>query len=332
MKLIKKATLAILVALTILSCSQDESDQGTVEELSVYARNYLKLNSAASNTQYSMSSNQGNPVNGSFQYLYNNAAAFSNGRLATDSISEPSDTTIYSPWVSCAVITNTDNDDGSITTIYDYGDGCEEGYDPYKYWMTGKYLSTSKNIMNHTGSIFTDSYAYQTEAINYGGRSYYNGDTTVWSYSGTSDFQGTSVYDTTLHTYSGNYVYSSDNTSLYNDVVYKYIGEGKSSYTEKNYIIESSKYEYENNSDYYKTEVLEPLVMKFDCNTNNTTAYFAWNTYVSGREFIRYKQGEQEGSFEINYGDGTCDNFITIIENGKSIEVDLGDRAIYALD
>jgi len=48
-------------------------------------------------------------------------------------------------------------------------------------------------------------------------------------------------------------------------------------------------------------------------------------TYVSGKERISYRQGDKEGSFIIDYGDGECDNVIVIIENGKRIKVDLSD-------
>ena len=49
-----------------------------------------------------------------------------------------------------------------------------------------------------------------------------------------------------------------------------------------------------------------------------------WSTYVSGHEVIHYRQDGVEGTFEIDYGNGECDNRITILENGKIIFVDLG--------
>jgi hypothetical protein len=114
--------------------------------------------------------------------------------------------------------------------------------------------------------------------------------------------------------------------------MYAYKGVSKSSYTEKKYVIEQNSSAYNNGSDYYKTQVLAPLVMRYDCYNKwtdaITTDYLYW-TYVSGREFIRYKQGDQEGSFEINYGNGECDNIIIIIENGKYVEVDLGKQPFY---
>ncbi|MDZ7606810.1 MAG: hypothetical protein U5K79_14745 [Cyclobacteriaceae bacterium] len=53
-------------------------------------------------------------------------------------------------------------------------------------------------------------------------------------------------------------------------------------------------------------------------------------TYVSGRERIEYRQGEESGLFEIDYGNGECDRIITIIEGGKKVEIDLGNDLIVA--
>jgi hypothetical protein len=56
---------------------------------------------------------------------------------------------------------------------------------------------------------------------------------------------------------------------------------------------------------------------------------FCWfPRYVSGRELIRYKQDGEEGSFIIDYGDGSCDSKITIIENNISVPLDLAKREV----
>ena len=313
----------------LFSCTED-TQKATVKDLSDYARNYLKMNLSGASQNSMALSNQGNPVNASFQRLFNSANGFSGGRLAEDSASvPPSDTTIINdPWVSCATVTTTLNKDGSQTTMYDYGDGCEEGYPGYKYLMFGKYSSTFRNSAEHVGSLYKESYLYKWLAENYGGRYYYNNDTTEWHSNGSSDYSGESQYDTAKQTYSGNYTYSADNEYAWDSIQYLYKGHGKTSYTEKQFVIESSVYEYTYNGDYYKTEVIEPLVSRYDCNGGGISYCRMFFTYVSGREFIRYKQDGKEGSFEINYGDGTCDNIVVVTENGKSIEVDLGNRIV----
>jgi hypothetical protein len=340
MKFIKGLTLVIITVLVVLSCDNESNDKATVNDLSDYAKNYFKMRNTNSAAQDGFSSNirMGDPVNMSFQGLYNNALSASGGRIAGDSSeTPPSDTTIYNdPWISCAQVTTTNNNDGSTTTIYDYGNGCEEGWGSYKYWMHGKYTSTYRNIYSNTGSVFKDSYYYQSSADNYGGKYYYDHDSSSWSSDGSSVYEGESEYDTTQHTYSGNYSSNYNDVYTWNASTYAYKGISKSSYTEKKYVIESNTSEYSTGSDYYKTEVLAPLVMRYDCNQGSgvgieliDTANYIW-TYVSGREFIRYKQGDQEGSFEIDYGNGECDNIITIIENGKRVDVDLGQQPVYA--
>jgi hypothetical protein len=336
MRFIKGFTV-ITIVLVVFSCDNDSNDKATTNDLSDYAKNYFKMRNSNGVAQDGFSSNirMGDPVNMSFKGLYNNALS-SAGRIAGDSSeTPPSDTTIYTdPWISCAQITTTNNNDGSITTIYDYGDGCEEGWDNYKYWMTGKYTYTYRNIYSNTGSVFKDSYYYQTSSDNYGGKYYYDNDSSIWTSNGSSTYDGESEYDTAQHTYSGNYGSNYDYTYTWNTESYAYKGTSKSSYTEKKYVVEQNSSAYNSGSNYYKTEVLAPLVMRYDCSVGSNPEL--WNyvdyvwTYVSGREFIRYKQGDQEGSFEIDYGNGECDNIITIIENGKRVEVDLGKQPVYA--
>jgi hypothetical protein len=335
MKFIKGLALIITV-LVVLSCDNESNDTATVNDLSDYAKNYFKMRNSNGVAQdgFNSSTRMSGPANMSFQGLYNNALSASAGRIAGNSSETPSsDTTIYNdPWTSCAQVTTTNNNDGSITTVYDYGDGCEEGWNNYKYWTKGKYAFTYRNIYSNTRSVFKDSYYYQSSSDNYGGKYYY--DSSTWSSNGSSIYEGESEYDTTLHTYKGNYSSNYDYVYTWNTQIYVYKGISKSSYTDKTYIIEQNSAEYNTGSDYYKTAVLAPLVMRYDCQNgmNKVGEVFDYiaRTYVSGREFIRYKQDDQEGSFEIDYGNGECDNVITIIEKGKRVEVDLGQQPVYA--
>ncbi|HTJ48221.1 MAG TPA: hypothetical protein VL443_02125 [Cyclobacteriaceae bacterium] len=330
MNSLRKTPLALVFIFVILSCSED-TQKTSINDLSEYARNYIKMNMGGASQNSMALSSQGNPVNSSFQRLFNSANGLAGGRTAGDSTSSSSDTTIINnPWVSCAVITTTTNDDGSITTLYDYGDGCEEGSADYKYFMFGNYSYTYKNTSENIGSLFKESYLYKWQANDYGGKYYYNNDTTEWHSKGTSDCSGESQYDTDNQTYSGSYTYNFDSQYSWDTIEYAYKGHGKSSYSEKQYVVEMNTSEYSNNSNYYKTEVLEPLVSRYDCNRSSggINTFCAVFFYVSGREFIRYKQDGKEGSFEINYGDGSCNNVITVIENGKSVDIDLSDRAV----
>jgi hypothetical protein len=256
------------------------------------------------------------------------------GRMSarSDEDSTKADTTYYPyPWYSCATITNTINPDGSTTTTYDYGAGCEEGYDPYKYTLFGKYSFTNKYSLSSVGSVYKSDYSYEFISDNFGGKYYYDTDTTEWSSSGYSKYTGSSVYDTADNTYSGSYESINDNIYTSNGEQFIYKGHGKGYYNEHKSVIETNDYTYSSTDYYYNTHVIEPLVMNFDCRNNMLQTYdgtaeyakcYIMPIYVSGREFVTYKDKGKEGSFEIYYGDGECDSIITIIENGKAVTMD----------
>jgi hypothetical protein len=141
MRLSKSLAIAMGTAFALLACEDEPTNKATVNDLSVYAKDYFKMRNSNGVAQdgFSAGMRMGNPVNMSFQGLYNQSLSMSAGRVGGDTTEiPPSDTTIYyDPWISCAQITTTSNSDGSVTTTYDYGDGCEEGGSYYKFWMMG---------------------------------------------------------------------------------------------------------------------------------------------------------------------------------------------------
>ncbi len=317
MRTINKITglICILAILGIISCS-DEPENA---ELSPAARQYLSMRMGSNSA---MSENTNGTINQSFQNLFNQSGS-PNGRIKGDSSEIPSDTTIIEdPWQSCAVITETDNEDGSHTTIYDYGDGCEEGWEGYSYFMQGKMTSTYRDLFSQVGTVFKNSYFYSSEYDNYGGN--YNGQWS-WLMNGGGTYEGESEYDTANQKFSGSYAYEDETTYQYDSITYYFKGNGATRYTEMKYVVESNESEYTYNDDYYKSKVLKPLVSDYSCYQQNAfqeSFCFFW-IYVSGRERIEYRNGDEEGSFEIDYGNGECDNIITIYEDGKRSVIDL---------
>ena len=176
-----------------------------------------------------------------------------------------------------------------------------------------------------SGTKVYSSYDYQTKYLNYGGRYYYNNDSTDWSYQGSSSYKGNSVYDTVSYQYSGSQDFSDTTTYQYGKDSYSYKSIGQSTYDQKGSVMPRNDYWYQSGDDYYQSTVTVPLVSDFSCNSNAGIGadIMVRITYVSGRETITYRQGGQEGTFEIDYGNGECDNKITIIENGNVIVVDL---------
>lgn len=336
MKKVFKFFIPALFAATIMTSCNDDVESVKVDELSNYAKNYVSMRLGGAQSRNSMASTMapGNPANESFQRLYNNFNGLSGGRIAGDSTDGGStgDSTIIDyPWISCAVITEEKNDDGSLTTTYDYGDGCMEGNEWYKYKMFGKYINTYRYQQSQEGTRFFDDYYYKSTYENYGGEYYYDTTTYKWIMDGGSTYSGSSEYDTAKQTYKGGYEYDDETTYQWDTITYIYKGSGKTSYNDKKSVIERNNYQYTSGDNYYKTTVLKPLVSNYDCNPFQEDGlmmrcYFI--TYVSGRERIQYKQGEESGSFEVDYGDGECDRIITIYEGGKSAEIDLGKDLI----
>jgi hypothetical protein len=327
MKYIKVLPLIIIIAFVVIACDNDPNDKAKFEELSPQAQSYFKMN-RSNMVDNSVGIRTAGPMNMSFQSLFN--AAGSPGRMAGDSSeTDPSDTTIYTePWVSCAQITTVDSPDGSVTTTYDYGDGCEEGTDFYKIWSFGKYSFTYLNSITQTNTVYKDVYHYKNVYDNFGQRFIYDADTSLWITNGNYDYEGESEYDAGNNTFSGTYAGNYQYDYTWNDQIYACEGNSKYNYTQSNFVIEKNSYSYTYGADNYKSDVLEPLVYVYQCSQGDKPTV----TYVSGREFIRYKQGDQEGSFEIYYGDGECDNIIVIIENGKRVEVDLSDLYVIMID
>jgi hypothetical protein len=112
----------------------------------------------------------------------------------------------------------------------------------------------------------------------------------------------------------------------FGDKEYEYKSTGNSSYDEKGWLVPQNDYEYKEGDDFYSSKVTKALFSDYTCNSEQSSLIatdYIW-VPVSGREKINYKREGKEGSFEIDYGNGECDNIIYIIENGKRIKVDLG--------
>ncbi len=350
-------TLAIGGILLFTQCEKSE-DPKTADQLSDFAAKYITMRFGSQNT---LQDSRNAAVNNSFQDLFGIHVRNMAGRLAegnpngsgdpvsdTIKIDDPGyidssgtgwveDTVIYEdPWVSCAEITETVNDDGSFTTIMDYGEGCEEGWDDWKYFIYGKITSTYMSNNTMIGSHYVDKYSYRTEYDNYGTRYYY--DSSVWEMDGISEYTGESVYDTTDYSFSGWYAYTDNTSYRYNDDVYRYSSNGRTTYDNNGSITESADYEYYAGDDFYKSTVLEPLMMDYTCWQNSTikasspdnssggTGIACVILYTAGVEKVSYSQGGESGELIIDYGDGECDNIMTITENGVVTVIDLSEQ------
>ncbi len=312
----------------ILSCEDSSPRQGT---LSPFAESFLDLKMGTMSSRSLTSSNgYANVANESFNRI-GSRTSLSFGRTKEDSIVNAFDTAYYpSPWVSCATLTTTINSDKSVTSTYDYGEGCEEGNEYFKYFMFGKMTYTYLFESTREGSVYKDHYFGNSATENYGGRYYYNSDTSNWISNGSSTYSGTSQYDTVRGAYRGTYESEGEEVYRYNNIVYTYKGKGKGSYNERGSITLINDYSYSTEAFSYQTTVLDPLVIRYDCYSaaSESSFYCFVPVYVAGREFVKYRDGNNEGSFVIDYGNGECDSIVEIIEDGERVVFDMYNRQV----
>ena len=327
----------LIVVIFIAGCSDDESAKiQQTQGLSNAVSGYLLLKYGGQIGSTSLESNMAGPANNSFTSMLGNFG-FTGGRL--DSVDV--DTIIYDDpwkWTTCAVVTVDENANGSTSETYDYGDGCFEGNDEYQYWVQGKYTSTYQNQYEQNGDVFLDDYFYSILYDNYGGTyygSYYEGGESSWSTNGHSHYSGNSTYDEATGVFSGEYEYNSEVIYKWDEAKYFSKSLGSSKYDEDKFIIEGiNEYEsindpYSTNDNYYKSEILDPLVYDYSCYQNYyseegfATSSHWFFAYVSGIEAIDFRENGVAGSFIIDYGNGSCDNLVTIIEEGIEYEIDI---------
>lgn len=332
----KKLISAVLFA-GLLGCSSNNHDPktGTVNDLSPFARKFLSLQAKSSGP---MAASANNTMNQGYAGAMNSFAQMGGG--GTVVAGDSSITGTPPGWTTCAVVTQTDNPDGSTTITTDYGDGCWEGSGDYKYFMFGKNSSTWKYVSSKSGTVYSYEYLSRYKSVNFGGAYTYDMnndgimDTTHWLSNGSSTYEGQSSYDTVTMVFTGYFIFSDTSQYSYDGVVYSYKSAGQTTYEKTRSVASQNDYAYENATESYSSTVLAPLVTDFTCREQMYALAAAasagnsmmpvWITYVSGRERIEYKNADSQGEFEIDYGDGTCDNIITIIENGKTIRIDLG--------
>lgn len=326
----KSNTIRSLIAgsLLLFGGCQDttEAPVGTLDDLTPFAKEFLGMRNGTIN---SLASTGNKTVNMGFQGVAGTVASMTGSSVASSdsSLVDPS------PWITCGTITETSNPDGSTTVVTDYGDGCEEGFGEYKYLMFGKNTSTYRNSSSQSGTSFTYEYFGRYIAENYGSTYYYDmdgdgsPDSTTWMIDGHSTYSGYSTYDTATQQFSGYYSFSDTSDYHYDKESYSSRSEGENTYNHLQSVTTKNSYEYRQGDSFYRSEVITPLVTSYTCSPGWGGPEIAicpmWLVYVSGRERVTYNQDGKSGQFEIDYGDGTCDNIIHVYEDGKVVKIDL---------
>ncbi len=310
--IVKFAIIAFLGILPIVSCNKENPiNEDEKTSLERYLEFRTKMNASGGSTDQS---SEFMTVIGASQ-LYNKSLKLKSQKgddIVTDSV--PSDTTDYWEYWTCATVTETDNGDGTFTTIYDYGDGCDE----YGSMTKGKitYIWSNEGNEYYSKVIYDHYYSYGMEM---NGFSEYTFTSDENSYFEEGD-SGDSTVSIGIFYWSGTST-GKDNITMVFDSgeKYSYISNFSNKWENSSYTVLVGEYYYKSELDGYEYHynVTNPLVYNYECP----------NTWVpvSGVETIYYKDSTETYSFLISYGDGACDNLAVIIENGQISVVDFGE-------
>lgn len=229
------------------------------------------------------------------------------------------DTANYWAPVTCAKVTESDNEDGTHTTVYDYGEGCDEFGSTIKGKIT--YIWKNDNNNYYSVVIYDHYYSYGIEmngiskySFNSDMNSFYDigkpgnsGDSTVSIMPVVFNWSGTCVGldDITM-------IYDVGNTTLYR-------AEYSNEWDSNSYRVTKGDYFYSSKADGYEYNymVTEPLITDYKCTES-------W-VPVSGTESITATENGETTEYTLNYGTGNCDNLAQLTENGKTSIVDFSE-------
>lgn len=209
--------------------------------------------------------------------------------------------------VDCMIETFTETENSYEFTL-DFGDGCEV----YGEFMKGKLVEK--------GTFTDNTFSSEVEYFGFGGRD--------WEVSGTETYNGTWTEDAAdSSVWESAYTFATDLVETYTEegttVEVDYQANGSERMDETSFVVESANETVSvSTGESYQSTVDTPLVMDFNCDE----AYI----FVSGVEsgsytYIDENNATINGTYSVDYGNGACDNLITITEDGVSEEIDLGD-------
>jgi len=210
------------------------------------------------------------------------------------------------------------NGDGTFTTIYDYGDGCDE----FGYLAKGKITYIWKNVGNdyYSKVLYDHYYNYGMEMNGYSEYSFISDGNSYFEYDSAQGSKDSLVSPGIVFYWSGTSTGKDDISIVYdNGEKYTYTSNYSNKWDNSTYTVLEGEYTCISEPDGYEYHYLvtTPLFYNYAC-TNTWVA-------VSGVETIHYKDVAESYDFLIDYGNGNCDNLATITENGETSVVDFGE-------
>ncbi len=300
-----KTKFGFIIALlfAMLACEKEQMAPSSVKDpVSNKSGLFLKLHGIGKDIKPLLIASDISKSNGSLSYgrVAKGDSVIISGDTTTV-VSKDSTVTVEDQnweWESCATITSYTDDKGYSITVMDYGDnGC----------MECGFLIKGKLTIKWKDSAAISSWTEIYENYSYG-------DVTL---NGTASYvsEGTFYVDSVkMKDYEFTYTVQEDFTVSEGGKSYKYTSSFKEKATERYWIVLEGNFDMSvSTGEKYSYSVAEPVVIDMQCN----------NSFIPVKGIEKWDG--TDGKFEINYGDGTCDDLAVITENGKTEEVDLGE-------
>jgi len=201
-------------------------------------------------------------------------------------------------WQSCAEITTYINDEGFFVTVMDYGtEGCEE----FGTLIKGKITTMYRD--EDTGFAWREYYEnYHIFDMGMNGSMI---SECTWSNDGMEEYTSHSQEDITISYDDGEtFSFQSDFSDIWSANSYS--------------ILSGSNYNFASGTETFTYEVTKTTVYNWEC---------GWDIIVpvTGTEEMTYVNGDVNDSYIFDYGDGTCDNLVSVTYNGETEIIDFGD-------
>jgi len=311
-----RLSIIFMLLIAMIACDKEQlAPNKSPDGIKSYSGLFLKFHGLSRNNEHLQIASD----------LSKNSLTITNGRVsAVDSVIVSGDSTIVISgdstiiiddpdwgWESCATITDYIDKDGYHVTVFDYGEkGCIECGTLIKGKITSKWKENSKSS---SWEEIYENYTFCDMTIN---------GTVSYQSDGNPFIDSLNIDDDFEFTYS---CQENLSVSFEDGLSYVYTSSYKEKSSNKLWtILEGESKFVVSDGKTYTSEIVEPVVMNFECNNSFIP--------VSGVE----KWNDAGEKYEIDYGDGTCDNIATITENGESKVVDFeeefNDDATYAGD
>jgi hypothetical protein len=318
-KIGKLALLGLILFAVIYSCKKEQNpDANQSDVVKRYLEFKTKMN--AMNASFGQMSNFLSVIGAS--ELRNNGLHLKSATgdtIYTDSI--PCDTSGYWDYWTCATVTEFDNGDGTHTTIYDYGDGCDEFGSLTKGKIT--YIWSNAGNDYYSKVLYEKYYSYGMEMNGFSEYSFTSDGDSYFDYDSTQVSKDSGSSPGIVFYWSGTST-GKDNISIEYDSgeKYTYTSNYSNKWDNSTYTVLEGEYTCTSEPDNYNYHYLvtSPLLYNYECPDT-------WIA-VSGVETIHYKDTAETYDFIIDYGDGSCDNLASVTENGETSVVDFG-KLIY---